>query len=338
MTAVTRPTQPAGTESHPPDTRASRLRRLLPFTGLIAVLVEVVYFATQASTFLSSDNLLNIGVQGAVVAVAAFGLSVVVIVGGDDVISGGIDLSIGAVIGLSGSVVSVLFARGHHLIPSLLWGLAAAMAVGVGNAVAVLIGVRPLLATLAMSGIAGSADLLVSDNSQIALRDPFFVWMRDAKILGVPFAVVVVAVLFVAVWMVMGFTRYGVRAYATGGNPLAARVASIRVNRYVALSYIFASVCAAVAGLLLTARLSSSSPGAGSSLLPDVILASFMSVIFSRRLVVNIPGTLIAALLVAGMSNGFTLINIPTYWVGGVKGVLILAVVALSAIGPERRK
>ncbi|MEU2613172.1 ABC transporter permease [Micromonospora sp. NPDC007271] len=311
--------------------------RLLPFTGVLAVIVEIFVFAVNAPTFLSAGNLLNVVVQGSVVAVAAFGLTTVVIIGGDDVIRGGIDLSVGAAASLVGTIVAV--GSVHRGIgTALLLGLAAAVAIGLANALSVALGIRPLLATLAVSSIASSVDLLVSNNSQTTLNDPFFVWMRDAKPLGIPVPVFVVAVVFAVIWFVLGFTKAGVRAYAVGGNPLAARVAGIRVNRYIIVSYVVSGLTAGVAGMLLIARLSSSSPGAGSSILLDVILASLMSLIFSRRLVVNVPGTLVGALFVAALSNGFTLINIPTYWVSGVKGVLILAVVAISALGNTQRK
>jgi ribose transport system permease protein len=308
------------------------LRALLPFTGLIAVMVEVVFFSTQAPGFLTSSNLLNIFVQGAVVAVGAFGLAVVVIGGGDDVVTGGIDLSIGATIGLSGTTAALVLRGGSPVLLALAAALGVAVLVGTINAGAIALGIRPLLATLAMMGIATSADLLVSNNLQIPVKNGFFVWLRAGRPLGVPAPVVVLVVLFLLTWVVVGFTKIGVRLYATGGNPIAAQVAGIKIRRYVAVTYLFSGFCAGVAGVLLTARSSGSTPGAGSPLLLDIILAAFISVIFSRRLVVNILGTFVGGIFVAALTNGFTLINVPTFWVSGVKGALILLVVAVSAL------
>lgn len=316
------------------STRSRRFNPLilLPFTGLIAVIIEVVFFGTQAPGFLTSSNLLNILVQGAVVAVGAFGLAVVVIGGGDDVVTGGIDLSIGATIGLSGTVAAIMLENGLPVGLSLLLTIVVALIVGTINAGSIALGIRPLLATLAMMGIVTSVDLLVSNNLQIPVTNGFFVWLRSGSPLGIPSAVIVLVVLFLLTWAVVGFTKVGVRLYATGGNPIAAVVAGIKTRKYVAATYLFSGFCAAIAGILLTARSSGSTPGAGAPLLLDIILAAFISVIFSRRLVVNILGTFVGGIFVAALTNGFTLINVPTYWVSGVKGALILLVVAVSAL------
>ncbi len=323
------------TVAEPPSPKFS-LRFLLPFTGLIAVLIEVVFFSTQATGFLTGPNLLNIFVQGAVVGVGAFGMAVVIIGGGDDVVTGGIDLSIGATMGLAGTVAATVLKNGQSIFLALFLALVVSLLVGAANAGAISLGIRPLLATLALMGIAGSADLLISNNLQIPVNNGVFVWLRDGKPLGIPAAVLVLVVLFLLTWTVVSYTSVGVRLYATGGNPIAARVAGINTRKYVVYTYLFSGFCAAVAGILLTARSSGATPGGGSPLLLDIILAAFISVIFSRRLLVNILGTFVGGMFVAALTNGFTLINVPTYWVSGVKGVLILLVVAVSALRNRR--
>jgi len=316
----------------PPDARRLSLRTLLPFTGIIAVVIEVLFFSTQADGFLTGNNLLNILVQGSVVAVGAFGLAVVVIGGGDDVVTGGIDLSIGATMGLAGTFVATMLKSGQNVFLAIVLTLLVALVVGGINAGAISLGIRPLLATLAMMGIAGSADLLISNNLQIPVTNALFVWLREGRPLGIPAPVLVLILLFLVTWIVVTYTKVGVRLYAAGGNPTAATVAGINTRKYVMYTYLFAAVCASIAGILLTARSSGSTPGAGSPLLLDIILAAFISVIFSRRLVVNILGTFVGGMFVAALTNGFTLINVPTYWVSGVKGALILLVVAVSAL------
>jgi ribose transport system permease protein len=319
-----------------PPSPKFNLRFLLPFTGLFAVLIEVVFFSTRATGFLTGPNLLNILVQGAVVCVGAFGMAVVIIGGGDDVVTGGIDLSIGATMGLAGTVAATVLTNGQSIFLALFLAMVVSLLVGAANAGAISLGIRPLLATLALMGIAGSADLLISNNLQIPVTNGVFVWLRDGKPLGIPAAVLVLVVLFLLTWTVVSYTSVGVRLYATGGNPIAARVAGINTRKYVVYTYLFSGFCAAIAGMLLTARSSGSTPGGGSPLLLDIILAAFISVIFSRRLLVNILGTFVGGMFVAALTNGFTLINVPTYWVSGVKGVLILLVVAVSALQNKR--
>lgn len=315
-----------------PSAKKLNLRTLLPFTGLIAVVIEVLFFSTQATGFVNGSNLLNILVQGAVVCVGAFGMAVVVIGGGDDVVTGGIDLSIGATMGLAGTVAATTLKSGQSVFLALLFALVVSLLVGAVNAGAISLGIRPLLATLALMGIASSADLLISNNLQIPVQNGLFTWLRDGRPLGIPAPVVILIVLFLITWTVVSYTSVGVRLYATGGNPTAAKVAGINTRKYVVYTYLFSGFCAAVAGILLTARSSGATPGGGSPLLLDIILAAFISVIFSRRLLVNILGTFVGGMFVAALTNGFTLINVPTYWVSGVKGLLILLVVAVSAL------
>jgi len=315
-----------------PSAKKFNLRTLLPFTGLIAVVIEVLFFSTQATGFVNGSNLLNILVQGAVVCVGAFGMAVVVIGGGDDVVTGGIDLSIGATMGLAGTVAATTLKSGQSVFLALLFALVVSLLVGAVNAGAISLGIRPLLATLALMGIASSADLLISNNLQIPVQNGLFTWLRDGRPLGIPAPVVILIVLFLITWTVVSYTSVGVRLYATGGNPTAAKVAGINTRKYVVYTYLFSGFCAAVAGILLTARSSGATPGGGSPLLLDIILAAFISVIFSRRLLVNILGTFVGGMFVAALTNGFTLINVPTYWVSGVKGLLILLVVAVSAL------
>lgn len=315
-----------------PSAKKFNLRTLLPFTGLIAVVIEVLFFSTQATGFVNGSNLLNILVQGAVVCVGAFGMAVVVIGGGDDVVTGGIDLSIGATMGLAGTVAATTLKSGQSVFLALLFALVVSLLVGAVNAGAISLGIRPLLATLALMGIASSADLLISNNLQIPVQNGLFTWLRDGRPLGIPAPVVILIVLFLITWTVVSYTSSGVRLYATGGNPTAAKVAGINTRKYVVYTYLFSGFCAAVAGILLTARSSGATPGGGSPLLLDIILAAFISVIFSRRLLVNILGTFVGGMFVAALTNGFTLINVPTYWVSGVKGLLILLVVAVSAL------
>ena len=314
----------------------ARLFSLLPYFGVALLVGVTIYFSIRSDVFFTVDNILNIIVQGSVVAIASFGFVFVVITGGDDVVRGGIDLSSGAIMGLTGGVTALLVSVGAGIPVAVIAGLGAALAVGMLNSFGVLLGIRPLLVTLAVGGIASSADLVFTNNTQIRVSDEFFVWLRDGNVVGLPVPVVVLVVVFAAMWFVMNKTSIGVRSYAVGGHDVAARVAGINPGRYVFASYLVSALTAGIAGLIIVARLSGSTPGVGALMLMDVLLAAFMSVIFSRRLVPNLWGALASAIFIAVLNNGFTLVNVPNYWVSGVKGVLILVVVSISALRARR--
>ncbi|TXC96298.1 ABC transporter permease, partial [Burkholderia pseudomallei] len=130
--------------------------------------------------------------------------------------------------------------------------------------------------------------------------------------------------------------RYGLALHALGAHRAAALAAGVDARRYVASSYVASGLSAALAALASCALLSGSAPGAGDYLLP-VVAAVLLGVVFSRRLVPTIPGTLVAVLFVGLLANGFQLNSVSSYWVSGVEGALILFVVAAVALLRRRR-
>ncbi|NKX54466.1 ABC transporter permease [Arthrobacter mobilis] len=304
----------------------------LSWAGYATVLAVVLALAASSPNFLVPANLAAVLNQAAVYAIAGFGLAVVIVTGGDDVVDGGIDLSVGAVAGLAGTVAAVASQAGLPPVASIAGALAVAAAAGTVNGAAVVLGLRPLLTTLATMGIAGSLTLVISNNVKVPFTGAAFEWLRDGSLAGLPVAVVVMLVLFAVVGLGLGSTSWGVRSYAVGQNPTAAKVAGINPRKYIFNSYLISALLAGIAGLLLSARLSAAVPGVGNQILLDIILVAFMSVVFSRRLVVTITGTLVAALFIAALTNGFTLLGVASQWVGAAKGVLILVVLAVVAI------
>jgi ribose transport system permease protein len=296
------------------------------------VLLLLGLFAIASPHFLSGPNIATVLSQASAIAIAGVGLAVVVITGGDDVLNGGIDLSIAAVAGLAGTVTAVATASGAPALPAIAAGLATAVAIGAVNGGAVVLGLRPLLATLATMGIATSLELVVSENIKVPLAGGVYGWLREGAVLGIPAPVLVLAAIGLAAWWGMERTSWGVNSYAVGGNPTAAAVAGLSTARYRWASYVISSGLGGVAGILLASRLSAAVPGIGAQILLDIILVAYMSTVFSRRLVVTMPGTLVAAVFVAGLGNGLTLLGVASQWTGAAKGVLILLVLAVVVI------
>jgi ribose transport system permease protein len=310
---------------------------LLRYGAFIAILGVCAYFAVMSPVFLTPANALAILVQGAVLAIAAYGMSIAVIGGGMDIIQGGIDLSIGAQVGLVTAVDAVLMANGVNPIIAVLVGVLVGMLMGLGNGFAVaIIGIVPLLATLAMMNVAAGTELLITNNVNIPLNNDFIAGIANGSILFLPVPVVILVITTLAYWLFVERTPIGVQIRAIGGNRQAAMQSGIPVKRLIVLTYVLAGVAASIAAIIVLGRLSGSVRGIGPLMLLDLILAAQVSAMFSRRWVVNIPGTLIGGLLVAALSNGFTLVNIPGYWVLAVKGALILFVVSATALEKKR--
>lgn len=304
---------------------------LLRRGSLLAFVIILGVFAVTAPNFLSSTNITNVFAQSAILGILAFGLTCVVIGGGSNVVSGGLDLSLAANLGLCAAVYSSLnnagFSAPHAIGLTLLCGVA----VGALNGFTVVVlRLPPLLATLASMNLIAGLELVLTQNSVLPTDSALLDFLVEGVWLHVP----ALAWLLLGAALFMGLliqhSPYGLRLYAVGEYPEAARAAGLGVGRYVFSSYLLAGLCAAVAAFCSVAYFSGSTTGSGEMLL-SVVAIAFLGVVFSRRLVANIPGTLLATLLLGFLINGFQLLNIASFWVNGVQGVLILGVVAMSS-------
>ncbi len=258
-------------------------------------------------------------------------MTAIIVGGGSHVVRGGIDLSLANNMALNAAVTSFMVASGYPVWVAIGTALAASILVGAINAFSVVkLGFIPLLGTLSMMYILQGVQLLITKNTVISISDPFLKAVANGALFGIPVAVWMFAVSGAAVYLLFHRTVLGNWMYAAGGNPDAARAAGIPVHFVVALTYIIGSITAAAASLIIVSRLSGTVPGVGDLMLLDVLLAGLMSAIFSRLAQPNIAGTVLSALFVGMLSNGFTLINVPTYWVFAIKGVLILGAVSIT--------
>ncbi|WP_153139148.1 ABC transporter permease [Paraburkholderia agricolaris] len=315
--------------------RRARRRSIGAFAiriGAVATFALILlYFAVLAPGFLMPGNLINIVEQSAILGVMAFGMSVVIIAGGSNVTEGGIDLSIAANMGVCAAVFAKLLTLGYSDGTALIAVAAVGLAIGALNAVAVVwLGILPLLATLAVMNIAAGVELTVTQNTVLSVTSPLITVMSSWSLFGISaLAWILIAVSLFMIALVH-FTSFGLRLYAVGGHPEAARAAGIGVSRYVMFSYLFSGLSAAIASVLMVSRLSSSTPGSGDMLL-SVLAAALLGTVFSRRFVPTIGGTILSVLFIGCLANGFQLLNVSSYWVNGFQGALILLVVATTS-------
>lgn len=336
MTAMPRALlEDVATDPQAPPTRARRKLigglaiRLAAVGAFVAILL---YFALGAPGFTTPGNLVNIVEQSAILGVMAFGMSVVIIGGGSNVTDGGIDLSIAANMGVCAAVYAKLLTLGCSDALALPAVAATGLAIGLLNAIAVVrFGILPLLATLAVMNIAAGVELTITQNTVISVSSPLMTFVSSASFLGASALAWTLVLVSVAMIVLVHYTGFGLRLYAVGGHPEAARSTGIGVGRYLTFTYLFSGLCAALAAVLTVARLSSSTPGSGDMLL-SVLAAALLGTVFSRRFVPTVGGTLLAVLFIGCLANGFQLLNVSSYWVNGVQGALILLVVATTSL------
>ena len=327
-------TLPAATASP-----AAGLRRgtfILRLGALAMFALIMLYFALTARGFATPYNIFNVIEQTAIMGILSFGMSVVLIGGGTDVQTGGIDLSIAANAGLCAAIYAIMLAGGWTDGPA----VAVTLAVGVGllNAVAVVrLGILPLLATLAVMNIAAGLELTVTENSVIGASSPLTQLIATGRFAGLSALAWIIIVFSLVMTWGIHYSSLGMRLYAVGGHPEAARAAGLNVGLYVAGTYVFSGLCASLAAILLVARLSASTTATGQLLLA-ILAAALLGTVFSRRFVPTAGGTIMATLFIGFLANGFQLSNVSYYWVNGVQGVLILMVVAVTTFAKPSGK
>ncbi|MET8545287.1 substrate-binding domain-containing protein [Kitasatospora sp. NPDC004799] len=309
---------------------AAALRRLLLDNGALTALIAlVVAMSALSGDFLTTDNLLNVGVQAAVTAILAFGVTFVIV-------SAGIDLSVGSVAALSATVLAwSATAHGVPVVLAVLLALATGVAVGLVNGFLISYGkLPPFIATLAMLSVGRGLALVISDGSPIAfpasvshLGDTLGGWL--------PVPVLVMVAMGLVTAFVLGRTYIGRSMYAIGGNEEAARLSGLRVPRQKLAIYALSGVFAAVAGVVLASRLSSAQPQAATGYELDAIAAVVIGGASLAGGTGKASGTLIGALILAVLRNGLNLLNVSAFWQQVVIGVVIALAVLLDTV---RRK
>lgn len=321
-----------------PATSRQRLSLFIDKTPLLIFAVLLLFLCLQAPYFFSWQNITIILRQSAPLAILCFGLVCVITGGGDDVVSGGIDLSLPAIAILAVAIISFgLTQAGYGYWWLILLVIGSALLAGGLNAIMVaVIGLPPLLATLACSVAVTALANLLTRQRRISVDDSVIVAFRDNSLLGFPLAVWFMLLVFMLFQFIVHHSRWGLHLQAAGGNPETAQLSGLRVTPLVIGSYLLAALAAALASLTLVAQGSGSSTGTAEPLLLEMVLATFIGAAFSRRRVVTIWGALLGTVLVNALSNGLALLRVDIFWVGTIKGGLILLVLGVASLQHQR--
>ena len=268
--------------------------------------------------FLSVANFRNLFIQSTILAVLALGQTFVIM-------TRGIDLSIGGTMALSSALCIGLSV--YSGIPAPL-AIVAALAVGAGvglvNGFAVTtIGITPLITTLATLSITRGATFAYTNGANITPVPPLITDFGRGQLFGLPYSVVLLIVLAIGCQFLLSRTVFGRSVYATGGNEVASRLAGIPTNRIIMITYVICGLTAAIAGLILTARLESAGPRAGVGIDLTVIAACVIGGTSLFGGTGSIVGTLLGVVLISLVSNAINLTGVPPAWDDLVNGIVI---------------
>lgn len=310
---------------------ASRPRRRLKlgldrFSGVYVLAAVIILFGIWIpNLFLTTLNLRLILSAQAITAIVAFALLV-------PLACGTFDLSVAGTVGASLMITLELQHRGLNPVLAAAAALAAGLAVGVVNGLVVVkLSVDSFVATLGMSSVLAAVAYAVSSGLQVTQGiSPAFVKVANTQWLTIPAPVFYMAGIGAVLWVFLTFRPGGRALYAVGGNPRAARLAGVRVDRIVLLSLVASGFLAALAGVLLASKLGSGDPTAGPPYLLPAFTAVFLGATQINRGRVNVLGTLIAIYLLATGVKGLQLVGAPSYINDLFNGVALVLAVALA--------
>ncbi len=324
---------------------------LLEGRAFFALIVVVVVFTLLSPNYLTVDNVLTMSSHVAIYALLALGMLLVVL-------NGGIDLSVGSTLGLSGVLAGWLL-QGVHVaglgstmypavwVVAVLCGLVGAFVGAVNGVLVARFGVAPFVATLGTLYVVRGTGLLKTngltyDNlgGRPQLGNTGFDWLGFNKLLGIPIGVLVMVVVAAVISVLLNRTVFGRWLYSSGGNERAAELSGVPVRKVKIRVYVISGVCAATAGLILSSELTSAGPTAGTSYELTAIAAVVIGGAALSGGRGNVRGTLLGAFVIGFLSDGLVIIGISSYWQTVFTGaVIVLAVLLNSAqYGGRRRR
>lgn len=294
---------------------------------IIALVVLVVIIDSRAPEFLSTSNLINIGL-----AVSLLGL--VAVVQTMVILAGGLDISVGSIVGLT-SVVAAVAINGNGLggaAYGVLWALVGGTLAGLFNGLVItVVRVNPVITTLGtFTGFQGLS-FLVTNGNTVSVVNTQFNAIANNQVAGIPLPIILMAGVAVLFFIIMRYTDIGRNIYAIGGNPIAARLAGININRYQLGIYTVTGLVCGLAGVVLTARSAAGIPESGSQ---DLSLESITAVVLGGAALSGgsgtVFGTMLGVLLLGSLDNGLILLNVQTFWQMLARGALLIIAVTIQ--------
>lgn len=301
--------------------KTNRFQNLGPLAGLILI---VVVLAIINPTFLSISNIFNVLRQISINALTAFGMTFVIL-------TGGIDLSVGSILALSGALTAGMMVSGFGTWAAVLIGLISGFVMGMFNGILVTKGkIAPFIATLATMTIYRGLTLVYTEGRPITGLNEDFGMIGRGYFFGIPMPIIWMVVTFVILFIVLKQTTFGRRVYALGSNEEATWLSGINTGRIKILVYSISGLLAAASGTILMSRLNSAQPTAGTAYELDAIAAVVLGGTSLSGGRGWITGTLIGAVIIGVLNNGLNLLNVSSFYQQVVKGAVILLAVLLD--------
>ena len=301
-------------------------RHIRSLTTLIGLVILCIVLSLMSPVFLTSDNAVNVVTQATVNAVVALGMTVVII-------TGGIDLSVGSVLAVAGIVMAMMLKAGQPTALAMLVCLAVGAFCGLLNGIMITLGkLPPFIATLGMMSMARGIALVISNGRAISSfgRGLRFIGIGDVG--GVPVQIIIMVVLYIIMFYVLRYREFGRYIYAIGGNEETTRLSGVNVRLYKTLAYVLCGLITGCGAIILTAKLNSAQPIAGTGYELDAVAAAVIGGTSLSGGVGRVQGTIVGAIIMSVLRNGLNLLNVSSYWQQFIIGLVIVGAVLLDTL------
>jgi ribose transport system permease protein len=296
------------------------------FGIILILLLELIIFSLASNKFFTVNNLFLVGRQVSFYGIAAVGMSMVLLVGE-------IDISVGSILGFSGCFTAFLMVKHNFSIPvAFAVTLLICTAYGfISGSLTTILKIPSLIGTLAMQIIIKGITYLMTNARPINGLTNNYKFLGQGFVLDkIPFPLIVMVVTFILGYIVLNKMYIGRRIYAVGGNKEASRLSGIKINLMVIGTFIVSAVTAAMAGILMSARLGTAQPSIGSDFAMDVLTATVLGGVTLQGGKGSVLNVLIGAFIIGILSNGLILCGVLEYWQWIIKGLVFLFAVAMS--------
>ena len=302
------------------------------YIGMVGIfLVFAIVCSAMGKNFLNLNNIMNIINQASINAIIAIGASLVIL-------TGGIDLSVGSVVGFVGIFLAMNLKAGMSIPLAILLCLICGVAIGLFNGILVSYGKVPAFITTlgSMQAVRGLAQIINGGQAVSGFPLEIGAVMKTRFFGVVPIGVLYVAVFYTVMVLILSYTKFGRRIYAIGGNAHAARLSGIKVKRIEVSVYVLSGAFAAFAGVMLLSRLLYADPSAGNSYEMDAIAAAVIGGISMSGGKGRLANTVVGAIILATLIYGLQIMNVATYYQTVITGLVII--IAVFADKQKERK
>lgn len=293
------------------------VKTLPPLTWVVTALI--ILFGLISPEFFHLENLTNVLRRGSTLWILATMATLLLI-------SGGLDLSLGSVLTLSGVVLAILLRAGYSPLLASATAILCGTFVGVLNGLLVSkLGIPAFIVTLGSMNVFAGLSVAISETAAIFIDNPTMVFVGAGSILGIPVPVFVSIIIFAISYIIFHHTSFGRYLVAIGENRMGAHLSGVNTQRYTWLIFVYASTMAAIAGVVLASRIQSSDPRVGVGWEFDAVAASIMGGTLRGKGKGDITTTIIGVLLIIVLRNGLNIVGVPVEWRTAVVGVFLLA-------------